>query len=196
MTRMAVSNVTALLAFALCIAPPVEPRDPEVPWDTKQLERDITPELRRVERLPGDFDRFEVLAWRRIEKASPIVPLQRARLDIALLWGRTHAPQQWALVQAFTWWGDEDRWRRSVFWRELIVPLAQTRPGEDKDGTWHAYAPYDHPPSSREICEFAQVSFLDLSDEADYHVMSRGVRLHAWLDVAGAEPACHIGVSE
>src|SRR5262245_7827170 len=50
-------------------------------------------------------------------------------------------------------------WHRSLFNRELRSPLTHPRPGEDPDGTFHAYQSYDQAPTVREICDFAAVDF-------------------------------------
>jgi hypothetical protein len=158
------------------------------------MARQITEDLQRFEGLVGEFERVELLAWRHEERPAPPVPMRRDFVDIALIWGRTAAlPRRWALVQAFNdSRGGDLQWQRSLIWRELRRPLTHLRPGETADGTWHAHARYDHPPSSREICEFASVSFLDDSGRGGFETMSGGFSLSTWLSVAGDEPACHV----
>jgi len=149
--------------------------------------RELTSELRQFEGLGTDFDRSEVLAWR--------VDLRdtRDRVEIALVWGRTgpdHAPTGWALVQGYRHPEADDIWRRSLFNRELSSPLTHLRPGETRDGTWHAYQRYDHAPTVREICDFAAVDFFNEAEHRGYRRVRGGLRKTAWLRATGEEPPC------
>jgi hypothetical protein len=165
------------------------PSDPSPPWDTAPMVRDLTSELRHFERLPTDFHQFEVLAWR-------VDARERDRVvEIGLIWGRTgpaHAPTAWVLVQGYRHPEAGDRWRRSLFSRELRSPLTHPRPGEDVGGTWHASERYDHAPSVREICDFAAVDFFTKEQPEGYRRVSGEVRKRAWRRVAG-EPTCGFG---
>lgn len=167
-------------------------RDPEPPWDRNRMARDIAQDLKRYEGLRGELERVDVLAWRHAEKEAPPVPMRRYFVDIALVWGRTAtSPPGWILVQTVNQARGADlRWQRSFIWRYLRSPLTHLRPGEAADGTWRAYAPYDHPPTSREICAFAAVSFLAASGSAEFQTTSSGLRLNTWLALTGSEPAC------
>lgn len=155
------------------------------PWDTDQMVRQLTAELRQFEREASDFEELEVLAWR-------IDARGKERVEIALLWGRGHSlgKPRWALVQGYRHPGSDERWRRSLFNRELVVPLTQPRPGENTDGTWRAYERYDHAPTSREICEFASVSFLEDDQVGGFRRVSGTFRNRAWRRVAGEQPRC------
>ena len=100
--------------------------------------RDLTSELQRFEGLATKFDQFEVLAWRVDARGQG----ERV-VEIALVWGRTgpvDAPTGWALVQGYRHPEAGGTWRRSLYNRELRSPLTHPRPGEDADGTWHAYS--------------------------------------------------------
>jgi hypothetical protein len=165
------------------------PSDPSPPWDTDRMARDLTSDLRRFEGLATDFDRFELLAWRVDAREGDGV------VQIALLWGRTgpaDAPTGWALVQGYRRPEAGETWRRSLYNRELRSPLTHPRPGEDADGTWHAYHRYGHPPTVREICDFAAVDFFKTENRGEYRRVSSEVRKGAWLRVAG-EPSCGFG---
>jgi hypothetical protein len=74
------------------------------------------------------------------------------------------------------------------------APPPPLRPGETADGTWHGFNRYAKPPTSKEICEFASVSFLALGPEIreDHWRIEKagGVRLQSWRRVTGEEPAC------
>jgi len=164
--------------------------DPSPPWDTNSMVRDLTSELRRFEGLATDFDQFELLAWRVDAREG-----DRGVVEVALLWGRTgsaDAPTGWALVQGYRHPEAGDTWRRSLYNRELRSPLTHPRPGEDADGTWHAYRGYAHPPTVREICDFAAVDFFNTEKPGGYRRVSGELRKGAWLRVAG-EPSCGFG---
>ena len=166
--------------------------DPAPPWDTNQMVRDLTSELRRFEGLATDFDQVEVLAWRIDARGQ-----EHRVVEIALLWGRTgppDAPTGWALVQGYRHPEAKDTWRRSLYNRELRSSLIRPRPGEDADGTWHAFRRYDHRPTSREICDFAAVDFFNAETPGGYRRVSGALRKGAWLRVAG-EPTCGFGKS-
>jgi hypothetical protein len=183
-----------VLGVGLSLMPSCARRDAKVAWDTNDMEREIAAELRKFEGLRSDFGRMEVLAWRTEERTVRPIPLARDRFTVALVWAQTAgAVRRWALIEMFNrWTGDDKSWHRSLFWREVRFPLTHPRPGETRDGTWHAYAHYDHPPSSREICDFAAVSFLD-PNRGEYEVVAGAFRIQTWLNVVGDEPACHLG---
>jgi len=148
---------------------------------------ELTSELRRFEGLPTDFDQVEVLAWRVDARDS------KDRVEIALIWGRTgpaDATTGWALVQGYRHPDGNHTWHRSLYNRELKSPLTHPRPGEDLNGTWHAYQGYDHPPIGREICDFAAVDFFNAEGHAGYRRVSGDVRKAAWFRVAGEQPSC------
>jgi hypothetical protein len=170
-----------IISLAACGA-----SDPSPPWDINLMVRELTTELREFEGLASDFDRFELLAWRVDGREED------QAVEIALLWGRTgpaDAPTGWALAQGYRRPEARDGWRRSLVHRELRSPLTHPRPGEDADGTWHAYRHYDHAPTVREICDFAAVDFFDAGKPAGYRRVSGALRNAAWLRVAG-EPSC------
>ena len=147
--------------------------------------RELTSELRQFEGLATEFEQSEVLAWQVAANDDG------DRVEIALLWGRTgppHAPTGWALVQGFRRPDGDQIWRRSVYYRYLKSRLTHTRPGEDLDGTWHAYQHYDHAPTVREICDFAAVDFFN--QPHGFRRVSRALRQGAWFRVAGGEPRC------
>jgi hypothetical protein len=170
--------------------------DPSIPWDVPHMTRELTSELRQFEGLASDFQDVEVLGWRVEEtegKAAPPVQPRRHRVEVALVWGHVGAsavgPDTWALVEAYR--HDEDRWRRSLIFRELRAPLPRLRPGETADGTWHGFQRYAKPPTSSETCEFARVHFLKAAS-APRRRVSGGLRRNAWLRATGAEPACEL----
>ena len=110
----------------------------------------------------------EVLAWRAIDTVneratapgSPPVVFRR-RAEAALVWGRFAAKDgasEWLVIEAFRL--EREVWRRSMIFTEFSAPRPQLRPGETADGTWHGFNRYARPPTSKEICEFASVSFL------------------------------------
>ena len=187
-------RIALVLVIGLSLMPSCARRDAKVPWHTGDMNREITAELRKFEGFTSDVARMEVLAWRTEERAAPPIPLARSRFTVALVWAQTaEAVRRWALIQIFNRWsGDDNSWHRSLFWRELRFPLTHPRPGETQDGTWHAYASYDHTPSSREICDFANVSFLD-PNRGEYEVVAGAFRVQTWLSVVADEPACHLG---
>jgi hypothetical protein len=151
--------------------------------------RELTAELREFEGLAADFAHSEVLAWRVDARAD-----NGGVVQIVLLWGRTGpagAPTGWALVQGFRHREEGSSWRRSLFITYLKRPLIHLRPGETADGTWHAYTHFDHPPTGREICDFAAVHFFDSdTDRGGYRRVSGQVRNRAWQRVAGERPSC------
>jgi hypothetical protein len=152
--------------------------------------QELTSELRRFEGLTHDFDAVEVLAWRRDARGN------KERVEIALLWGRmgpAEATRGWVLVQAYRHPDGDNTWHRSLFNRELRSPLTHPRPGEDADGTWHAYQSYDHAPTVREICDFAAVDFFNADRPGSYGRVSGELREAAWLRVAGEQPRCGFG---
>ena len=176
--------------------------DPDAPWDRDDMIGEASAELRRFERIVLDGSTAEVLAWRTIETSQilaappglPAVVLRR-RSDGALLWARGElrtGAAGWLLVEVFR--HKREQWRRSLINREYSAPPASLRPGETADGTWHGVAEYAHPPTSREICDFAKVSFLAPNPalhDTTWHVKSGGgLRRQAWRWVAGDEPAC------
>ena len=152
--------------------------------------RELTSELRRFEGQASDFNHVEVLAWTISARKN------KARVEIGLLWGRTGtatAPTGWALAQAYRHPEGGGLWHRSLFNRYLSSPLIHQRPGEDADGTWHGFQRYAHPPTSREVCEFAEV---DLAGQppVPYRRLSGAVRTQAWLRAVGEQPVCDLGM--
>jgi len=192
-------TVVTLLAL-FCAA--CSTRDTRVPWDTTEMVREVTAELRRFERVTSEARDVEVLAWRAIKRvhefsAPPGLPpvTTGGRSDAALIWGRFEAKdgvQEWLLIDAFR--NDRDVWRRSMIFTYFRVPPPPLRPGETADGTWHGFNRYAKPPTSKEICAFATVSFLAAGPESreDYWRIEKtgGVRLQSWRRVTGEEPAC------
>lgn len=149
--------------------------DRDMPWERDDMIDEASAELRRFERIGLDGSTAEVLAWRTIERTRtlatppglPAVILRR-RSHGALLWGRGElktGAAGWLLVDVFR--HDGEQWRRALINREFSAPPTSLRPGETADGTWHGVAEYAHPPTSREICEFAKVSFLATTPEVD-----------------------------
>ncbi len=189
-------SITWIILTMSCV------RDPQVPWDTEQMARELTAELRRFQGLSADLEEHHVVAWRvdtlrappPSSRPSPDDP-RPERTQVGLLWGRTRAdrtPARWLLVQGFQDADGTSRWQRAVTIRELKAPLVHPRPGEDRTGTWHGVQMYDHPPTSREICDFANVEFFGSLAEAAGNVrrVAGAVRRHAWRRVTGEEPAC------
>ena len=161
--------------------------DSPPPWGTHQMLAELTSDLRRFEGLTTDFDQVEVLAWRRDARG------RKDRVETALIWGRTgpaDAPTGWALVQGFRHPDRDNIWHRSLYNRELKSLLTQPRPGENLQGTWHAYHRYDHAPTVREICDFAAVDFFNAEGHAGYRRVSGDVRKAAWFRVASEQPSC------
>ena len=165
--------------------------------------RELTAELRRFERVTSEARDVEVLAWRVTERVDerarpPGLPpvARRERSEGALVWGRFEAKDgvsEWLLIDAYR--HDREAWRRSVINTEFMAPPPPLRPGETADGTWHGFNRYAKPPTSKEICEFASVSFLAVSPEirkvaSDIGKRAGGVRLQSWRRVTGEEPAC------
>jgi hypothetical protein len=148
---------------------------------------ELTSDLRRFEGLASGFSQSELLAWQLEARGN------RDRIEIALLWGRTDtaaASSGWILAQGFRHPDDDAIWHRSLYYRELRSPLAHRRPGEDADGTWHAFQRYDHAPTVREVCEFAAVDFFNAEQHMGYRRVSGELRKRAWLRVTGKGPAC------
>jgi hypothetical protein len=176
--------------------------DARVPWDTTEMVRVLTAELRRFEGVTSKQRDVEVLAWRAIRRvhecaAPPGLPpvTTGGRSDAALIWGRFEAKdgvQEWLLIDAFR--DDRDVWRRSMIFTYFRAPPPPLRPGETAEGTWHGFKRYTKPPTSKEICEFASVSFLAVGPESreDYWRVEKagGVRVQSWRRVTGEEPAC------
>jgi hypothetical protein len=179
-----------IIAAVLALATSCGPSDPPPPWDTDQMVRELTAELRRFERLTADFDQVEVLAWRVDARDN------NDRVEIALLWGRTafsDATTGWASVQGYRRPDGDNTWHRSLYNRTLKSPLTHPRPGEDRDGTWHAYQRYDHAPTVHEICDFAAVDFFNIDRHGGYRRVSGELRNTAWLRAAGEQPRCGFG---
>ena len=178
--RLLIVTVAAASLVAACRA-----TDGPIPWDTSQMIRELTDNLRQFERL--NFTGTEVLGWRIDARDN------RFRVEIALLWGRTQAGSAqpaWGLVEGFRHPDDENRWQRSLFYRELKAPLTRLRPGESSDGTWHAFQRYDHAPTAQEICEFAGVEFLGASSDVRTRRLVQRLRQDAWMKVTGGKPPC------
>ncbi len=161
--------------------------------------RQLTCDLRRFEGLGSEFTDCVILAWRIDTRPSlPRIPFpdgsgfKEDRAEIALLWGRIgpgSAPTGWVLAQGYRDPGTDTPWQRSLFNRELSAPLTRLRPGEDADGTWHAYQRYDRPPTSRDACGFAAVDFLSRAP-GPWHRIAGGFRTQAWMQRLGGTPAC------
>jgi hypothetical protein len=182
-----------LCATILCSC--CTPADPSVPWDTVQMTRELTRELREREGLASNFKQIEVLGWRveLFEDSRATPPIWRGRTESALVWGRAvnaDGSSAWALAQAYR--HNDDEWRRSLFWQHLKAPLTHPRPGEDVNGTWHAFKQYATAPTSADVCEFAQVDFLR-GPPWPSRTGNGGLRRNAWLRATGGEqPVCDL----
>jgi hypothetical protein len=152
----------AIIRFVLCVAGSMvlltscRPVDPQVPWDRELMVRELVADLRRFEGFTSDLAVHEVLAWR-------VDTHENDRVEISLVWGRTTddlATARWVLIQGFRRPGGDNTWHRSLFHRYLKAPLTHPRPGEERDGTWHAFQIYEHAPTTREICDFAAVDIF------------------------------------
>jgi hypothetical protein len=187
------------VALASCV-----PADRSPPWDTAEMIRELTSELRTFEQLPADFSEALVLAWRidtrPASTSTPPIPLPGGsgfmptppdRIEVALLWGRIRpggAPGSWALVQGWRSPAQGGPWQRTMINRELSAPLKHLRPGEDADGTWHGYQRYDGPPTSTDACSFAAVDFL--GEDSSWQRVAGGFLTRNWTRALGAAPAC------
>jgi hypothetical protein len=179
------------------------PADPPSPWDLDEIVRELAPDLHHFEGMPSEFSEVEILAWRidvrpSLRPPPPIpapdgpgvLPPREDRVETALLWRRRSrggAPTDWALVQAIRRLAEEP-WQRAVIIGHLSAPLPRLRPGETPDGYWHAYQRYDRPPTSRDACDFAAVSFL--VDSGWLRRIEGTFRTRAWTRVFGEAPAC------
>ncbi len=199
---MSRSGLLIVLALSACAA-----GDPPVPWDTGEMTRELMIDLRRFEHITSDPREVEVLAWGTTVQvkghATPpgLPPVARTgRLDAALLWGRFETKagtSEWLVIQASR--GDEG-WVRQFINTEYMSPPRRLRPGERPDGTWPGFNRYTKPPTSKEVCDFASVSYLAVSPpiatpknpRGDWSVEKRAgaVRAHTWRRVTGDEPAC------
>ena len=181
-----VRSTTAALAGLLVVS--CAQMDPLPAWNTNQMMRELTAELRQFEGVTTEFVESEVLAWRIQGRGD------RERVEIALVWGRdasaSGGTRGWALAQGWRHPEIDAVWRRSLFNRTLSAALTHLRPGETADGTWHAYQRYDHAPTSREICDFAAVDFFNDEARAGYRRLAGSLRRGAWLRVAGEAPGC------
>jgi hypothetical protein len=182
----------AIIRFVLCVAGSMvwltscRPVDPQVPWDREPMVRELVADLREFEGFTSGLAVHEVLAWR-------VDAHNGDRVEISLVWGRTTddlATARWVLIQGFRHPGGDNTWHRSLSNRYLISPLTHPRPGEDRDGTWHAFQIYEHAPTAREICDFAAVDIIASAERGAYRRVSEGVQRQAWQRVAGAEPEC------
>ena len=180
-----------VIRFGLCVAASMtfltscHRPDSPVPWKKERMVRELVADLRRFEGFTSDFAHHEVLAWR-------VVAQNGYRVEISLVWGRTTndlATARWALIQGFRHPGGDNTWHRSLFNRYLKTPLSHARPGEDGNGTWHAFQMYQHAPTTREICDFAAVDIF-ATPERGYRRVSEGVQRQAWRRAAGREPEC------
>jgi hypothetical protein len=189
MVSLRTATKSVLVAAALMVLlTSCGPFDSQVPWETTRMMGELTSDLRRFEGLTSDFEHYEVLAWQVNARDD------RDRVEIVLVWGRTPTHRErarWALVQGFRHPDGDNRWQRSLFNRYLRSPLTHTRPGEDWDGTWHAFQMYEHATTALEICEFAIVDFFGpVVERAGYRRLSGSVQKRAWLRVTGEEPPC------
>ena len=188
------------VALASCV-----PADDNPPWDTAEMIKELTSDLRRFEKLPTEFSEAHLLAWRidtrpsststpsiPIPGGSGLMPTPPDRIEVALLWGRVGAegaPSSWALVQGWRRPAEGLPWQRTMINRELSAPLKHLRPGEDADGTWHGYQRYDRPPTSGDACSFAAVDFF--RDDSSWQRVAGGFLKRNWTRALGAAPACH-----
>ena len=191
--------VLSLLALTSCA-----PADPQPPWDADEMVRQLTSDLRRFEGLSAELSDCVILAWRvdarpgvptlpriPLPDGSGFVSTKEGRVEIVLLWGRigpASAPTGWVLAQGYRHPGSDTAWQRSLINREVRARLTRLRPGEDPDGTWHAYRRYDRPPTSQEACAFAAVDFL--AGDPSWHRIAGGFRTQAWMRALGGPPPC------
>ena len=150
--------------------------------------KEVESDLRRFEKVSSRLISSELLAWT-VETRG-----HSGRVEIALLCAKTEPSKGlpgWILAQVIRHPGEDIGWTRTLWYRELKMPLSNPRPGEDLDGTWHGFAHYSHAPTGREICEFAAVDFLSQEAHADWRVDLEGVQRRAWLRVVGEEPTCN-----
>jgi hypothetical protein len=198
-----IKGVALALAW-LFVVTSCTPADPVPPWETAEMVRELTSDLRLFEGLQSEFTDVVILAWRidtrpgvavlpriPLPDGSGFVPPKEERVEIALLWGQTgpdRAPTGWAVVQGFRHPGSGKPWQRAIINRSLSAPLTDLRPGEEPDGTWHGYVRYDRPPTSRDACDFAAVDFL--VGAHSWHRIAGAVRSRSWAHALGGEPAC------
>jgi hypothetical protein len=193
------------LIGALCLAlTSCASADQAPPWDSAEMIRELTSELRLFEGLPSEFSEALVLAWRidtrpattsspriPVPGGSGFMPTQPDRIEVALLWGRVvpqRGPGSWALVQGWRRPVDGEPWRRTVINRDLSAPLTHLRPGEDADGTWHGYQRYDRPPTSTDACSFAAVDFL--TRDLSWEQVAGAFQTRNWTRALGEAPVC------
>lgn len=158
-----------------------------VPWDTAQMVRELSSELRRSEGLASDLSAVEVLAWRVLERESG------GPVEIVLLLGRIGAAdsgQEWALVQGYRQPEQDGAWHSSAFSRDVAEPLKHLRPGETADGTWHAFQRFASRPTARDVCDFAAVDYL--VTPPPNRRTSGAFRREAWQRAIGGEPVCDL----
>jgi hypothetical protein len=187
--RQVVVGLSLVAALAACSF-----WDARVPWDTKQMAREIAADLRRFEHLDAEFRQVEVLGWHTVDSPpkQPAPPgiLWRRSYE-ALVWVRVESGSGlpgWVVVDA--WGGANDPWQRAIINTYYIAPPPPLRPGEDTSGTWHGFNRYAAPPTSEQVCEFARVAFLNPTyRDRDSHVVTR-LRRRTWRRLTGAEPAC------
>ena len=185
-SRQAIVRFVLRVAGSVVLLTSCRPADPEVPWKTQPMLRGLVADLRRFEGFTSDLVLHEVLAWRVNAHENG------DRVEISLVWGRTAndlATARWVLIQGFRHPGGDNTWHRSLFNRYLTSPLSHPRPGEDRNGTWHAFQEYEHAPTTREICDFAAVDIF-AALERGYRRVSEGVQRQAWRRVTGGEPEC------
>jgi hypothetical protein len=188
------ANVACVILTTACV------RDPRC-WDTAQMARELTTELRRFAGLSADLEEHHVLAWR-VDTEAPLTPSsrplpedRRRKIQVGLLWGRTRgdpASARWVLVHGFRDADGTTPWQREIINRELKAPLLHPRPGEDRYGNWRGFHMFERPPTSREICDFADVQFFDSRFKAAGYIrrVAGAVRKHTWARVAGEDPVC------
>jgi hypothetical protein len=61
--------------------------DPQPPWNTQQMWKEVETDLRRFERLSSGFISSELLAWKVEARDHP------GQVQIALVWGQVTTPE-------------------------------------------------------------------------------------------------------
>jgi hypothetical protein len=198
----------AALGAPLLLVMSCRAADPPIPWNKAGIVRDVTADLRTFEHLNVDFAQVEVLAWRQQQsefspnrfpfpRSAPVgAPVTKIHGDGVLLWARQGMSDEsgWALIQAYRApYRDDQSWHRAIINRDLSNPSTTPLwPGETPDRTWPGIQRLDHPPTSREICEFADVDFLRARVITDWQTVAAAMQTATWIRVAGAKPECEI----